>query len=280
MAACESVPNSDTMEQFGLDGGGFLAYEYTGASASGVPIVFLNGILMNLRMWNAQVEAFSGSHPCLLHDFRGQLNSSKHLPTPMRLHTHVEDTLALLDYLHIGRCHIIGTSYGGEVGLLLAKTAPERIASLSVIASVSYSDELLQRQVKLWKDLAGLDAGLLYDAVLSASYSGGFLDRHGAFLQTRRDSFQALPEGFLRAFESLCDAFLAFELPAAELASIDIPTLVVSAALDILKPPRYSEHIAACMPNARHRSVEGAGHAVVVEQPTALRRILRAFIEK
>ena len=275
-----SAPNSETMEQFELDDGGFLAYEYTGASASGVPIVFLNGILMNLRMWNAQVEAFHGAHPCLLHDFRGQLNSSKHLPTPLRLHTHAEDTLALLDYLNIDRCHIIGTSYGGEVGLLLAKAAPERVASLSVIASVSYSDALLQRQVRLWKDLAGVDAGLLYDAVLSASYSGGFLDRHGAFLQTRRDSFQALPEDFLRAFQHLCDAFLAFELPAEELASIDVPTLVVSAALDILKPPRYSEYIAAYMPNARHRSVEGAGHAVVVEQPKALRRILRAFIEK
>lgn len=268
------------MERFELDGGGFLAYEYTAASASGIPIVFLNGILMNLRMWNAQVEAFSDSHPCLLHDFRGQLNSSKALRVPLHLRTHVDDTLALLNHLQIERCHIVGTSYGGEVGLLLAKAAPERIASLSVIASVSYSDELLQRQVKLWKDLAGVDAGLLYDTVLSTSYSGRFLERHGAFLQTRRDSFQALPEDFLRAFQRLCDAFLAFELPAEELASIDVPTLVVSAALDILKPPSYGEHIAACMPNARYRCLEGAGHAVVVEQPKALRRILRAFIEK
>lgn len=268
------------MEKLSLDGGeGFLAYDYI-ASAGNTPILFLNGILMNLRMWNAQVEAFASQNPCLLHDFRGQLNSSKDLPEHLRLQLHVKDTLALLDHLEIDRCHVVGTSYGGEVGLLLAKTAPDRVRSLTVIASVSYSDALLKRQVKLWRDLREVDAGLLYDAVLAASYSGSFLERHGAFLQTRRASFQALPAAFMQAFGHLCDAFLAFELSAEELADLAMPALVVAAEQDLLKPPRYSKHIAACLPNAAYTCLPGAGHAVVVEQPKALNRTLQAFIEK
>jgi len=256
-----------------------LGYELNGPQ-DGYPLVFLNGILMNLRSWSAQVSHFSKEFRCLTHDFCGQLYSSKNVPEQLKLEMHAEDVLSLLDELQIERCHLVGTSYGGEVGLLFAKAYPERVRSLSVIASVSYSGALLRRQVALWKKLAMADKGLLYDAVVSTSYSNRFLERHGNFLDMRRANFKELPADFFQAFRRLCEAFLQFQLPAEELAQITCPCLVVGASLDILKPPYYSQYIATHLPDAALELIDKAGHAVVVEKPKAVNALLRRFIEK
>ncbi len=267
------------MEKLELHDGGYLQYEWD-TGGGGLPVVFLNGILMNLRSWNGQRPVLSEARPCLLHDFRGQLYSSKELPEAHRLEGHVSDTKALLDHLGIRRCHLVGTSYGGEVALLFAKAYPEQVQSLSVIASVSYSDGLLQRQVRLWDKLSRVDAGLLYDAVVSTSYSAAFLERHGNFLDMRRQDFEQLPAAFFTGFQKLCAAFLAFQLSDEALAQISAPALIIAAEHDILKPPHYSERMAEAMPHSEYVCLKGAGHAVVIEQPKTINPILRGFIEK
>lgn len=267
------------MHKHTLPDGCQLAYEWEGPE-TGEPIVFLNGILMNLRAWKAQISPLRGRYRCLTHDFRGQLNSDKHFPGPATLAQHVEDLRHLLDALMVPQAQLVGTSYGGEVALLFAHRYPERVRSLCLIASVSYSDALLKRQVRLWRDLAGLSPELLYDAVATCSYSPAFLERHGSFLQSRRAAFAGLPEDFFLAFQQLCEAFLDFELQEAALAALNRPALIIAAGADLLKPPRYSLAMAAHLPNAQYEAIPHAGHAVVIEQPKAINHLFLPFVEK
>ena len=269
--------NTNPAQSITLPGGCQLAYRMTGASG-GTPVVFLNGILMNLASWKEQVRVFSKKHPCLVHDFRGQLDSDKVFDGPASMEQHVNDLLFLLDELNIQTCHVIGTSYGGEVALLFAKKHPERVQSLSVIASVSYSDLLLKKQVQLWYDLAGTSPGLLHDSVATLAYSAEFMEQYPAILNDRKKRFAELPPSFFHGFRQLCEAFLSFEISNEELRQVRCPALIVAAAEDILKPPRYSRVIAAHLPDATYHEVPGAGHAVVVEQPRIVNRLLRNFI--
>lgn len=267
------------MNNLTLPDGTDLVYEWR-PGGEGVPLVFLNGILMNLRSWKGQSSPLSKEYPCLLHDFRGQLYSSKVFPEDWSMEGHVTDLLALLDTLEIEQCHLIGTSYGGEVGLLFAQAAPERVKSLSVIASVPWSDALLKRQVQLWRDLAGVDRGLLYEAVATCSYSGAFLDRTGTFFDSRREAFAQLPDDFFTGFERLCDAFLTFGMSPEALASIHCPVLLMAAEEDVLKTPAYSRAMQQHIPKAQYQEIPKAGHAVVIEQPKVVARYLRDFVEK
>jgi pimeloyl-ACP methyl ester carboxylesterase len=45
---------------------------------------------------------------------------------------YVADVLALLDALHLGAVHVLGTSLGGLIGLSLARVAPDRLRSLAL----------------------------------------------------------------------------------------------------------------------------------------------------
>lgn len=254
-----------------------LAYKEEGQGES---LVFLNGILMAMASWKVQLDYFQPHYHCLLHDFRGQLNSGKVFPKNADLSIHIEDLLALLDDRGIDKCHLVGTSYGGEVALLFAQRYPERVRSLCIIASVTYSDALLQRQVQLWRDLAGVDPGLLYDAVATLAYSGTFLEQNGEALAQRRAAFGKLPADFFRGFEQLCDAFLQLDIPPAELVTIPHPTLVIAAGQDILKTPSYSEHMTQHLPNARLEVIPQAGHAVVVEEPAQINRLVHRFLQQ
>ncbi len=253
-----------------------IAYEEEG---KGMPIVFLNGILMSIASWQPQRDYFSKTHRCILHDFQGQLLSSKGLPRP-DMQLHAEGLKALLDALEVERCHLVGTSYGGEVALLFAHAYPERVRSMSIIASVSYSDELLKKQVTLWRDLAGVSAGLLYDALASFSYCADFFLKNPEYIESRRQKFLELPEDFFPSFQQLCDAFLAFEFGPDKLQQIQCPTQLIAAEEDILKLPRYSEYMALHIPGARLKTIKGAGHAVVMEQPERINRVVSSFIEK
>lgn len=261
-----------------LPDGAELGYCLYGAKRSGLPVVLLNGILMNYKSWGAQATAISTRNPVLSYDLRGQLHSTWEAGGPT-LESHAEDLCHLLRELGIERCHLAGTSFGGEVGLAFAHRYPSMAASLTMIASVSYSDALLKRQVGLWQALAG-QPELLFDTVATTAYSASYLHAQHHLLARRKQAFAQLPPPFFQAFESLCEQFCAFHFPDTALSGIDCPALIVSAGADILKPPRYSRHIARYIPGALYREIAGAGHAVVVEQPQAITQLICAFVER
>ena len=253
-----------------------LAYQFKG-NKNGTPIVFLNGVLMNMSSWQNQLTAFTDAC-CLLHDFRGQLRSDKAFPKAINMHQHVEDLHFLLSRLGLKSFHIIATSYGGEVALLFALKHPEMVKSLSIITSVSYSDVLLKRHIKLWKELASLSPALLYDSVVALCYSAAFIEQNETHLEERKHLFPQLPNSFFAGFQLLCKCFLNLNIPSSDLKKISPPTQIIAAENDLLKPPHYSREIARHLPNGIYKEIKGAGHAVVVEAPEKVNELLKEFM--
>jgi pimeloyl-ACP methyl ester carboxylesterase len=65
---------------------------------------------------------------------------------------------------------------------------------------------------------------------------------------------------------------------SADLATIDVPTLVIVGEHDVLTPPEESQRIADGVPGARLVSIDQAGHMSNIENPEAFNEALLAFV--
>jgi 3-oxoadipate enol-lactonase len=192
---------------------------------------------------------------------------------------HADDLRMLLDHLEIERCHLIGTSYGGEVVLIFASAWPERVKSLSVISSVSEVGPELDRAVAGWSETALESPEKLYRVALPANFSPGFIAANPEVVALGEERLRACPPDFFAAFAQLIDAFRRLDI-TAELARIQCPTLVLVGRQDALKPPGYSRLIAERIPDSELLLVPDAGHAVILEKPHEINSALLGFLEK
>jgi 3-oxoadipate enol-lactonase len=247
-----------------------LTYEIAG---EGEPLVLLNGIMMTVRSWASQTQALSARYRCVLHDFRGQLRNP--VPGPFAMSEHVDDLAELLDRLEIGSAHIVGTSYGGEVGMMFALAHPERVRSLSAIACASHVEPPLAEAVTLWRDVAREAPEKLYEISAPYNYAPSVLTLD--FVEQGKERLRRCPPDFFTNLADLCDAFLALDI-TDRLDEIHCPTLVICGERDALKPISYSRTIASGIAGAKLHVIEGAGHAVALERPDAVNALLIRFL--
>lgn len=256
-----------------------LYYEWTPGDPKRT-VVFLNGVMTTTSSWGLYTRDWlEDGWGVLLHDFRGQLMSDKP-PGPYSFERHVEDLRTLLDGLNIGGVHLIGTSYGGEVGLYAAVRHPERVRSLAVIDSASELDALLETFVRSWVMLACQQtARQFYWAAIPSLYSTAFIEGNRELLEERLEDFAALPEEYFAGQRTLYEAFLGLNL-TGQLTSIRCPTLVICGEEDLLKPPRFSRLIAERVPDCELVLLPGCGHAAFLEQPETIRSLLYGFVRR
>lgn len=236
------------------------------------PIILLNGIAMSISHWKPMIAELPAGTPCVCHDFRGQTLSDKPAG-PYSLEMHADDLAALLDGLGIARGHIVGTSYGSEVAMEFAIKFPERCASLMVIDGVSELDAVLEGAAISWMESAKVDPRVFYKTMQPWTYSSAFISANREMLKAREDGVAALSKAWFNGFIELCKAFLCIDI-TPRLKRIKCPTTVIVGENDILKPRRFSEIIAQNIHGATMQIIPGAGHAVVIEQPSKIAEAL------
>ncbi|HSP36090.1 MAG TPA: alpha/beta fold hydrolase [Thermoanaerobaculia bacterium] len=243
---------------------------------AGEPFVLLNGIMMTTASWALQLPALVPHFRCILHDFKGQLRSPSDEPS-WTIESHADDLRDLLDGLDLDRVHVAGTSYGGEVGMIFAYMYPERVKSLTVIASTSRADDRMKRGAAGARDLALREPERLFDAVAPSFYSPEFIAAHPELIEQGRARLATFPRSFFEGYAKLCDAFGALDI-TKNLQGITCPALVIAAERDTLKPLACSRTIAENIGGARLEIVADAGHAVVIEKPQDVNRLVSSFL--
>jgi len=101
-----------------------------GSVAGRPPLLCIPGLTRNCRDFEPVAEAFAGDRRVIAIDLRGRGQSDyARDPASYVPLQYVADVAALLDQAGLERVVAIGTSLGGIVIMLLAMTAPERIAA-------------------------------------------------------------------------------------------------------------------------------------------------------
>jgi pimeloyl-ACP methyl ester carboxylesterase len=230
-----------------------LFYQDHGA---GPPVLVLHGGLGFLEMMGGQISALAHHHRVIAVDSRGHGRSSSG-PEPLRYETMAADMTALLDRLGIDHYDVVGWSDGGNIGLDLAMTQPERVDRVVAIGANARAD--------------GLVDDLRADLEQGPSDAGP-----PGEIRTLERFLMPDPRHFAVQAAEVREMWMTEpQWSDADLGRIQARTLLLVGEHDAVKP-EHTRAMAAAIPNARVETFKGATHGLPIEHP---RRVARRIIE-
>jgi pimeloyl-ACP methyl ester carboxylesterase len=256
---------------------------YWQKSGQGEPVVLVGGLTSTLEAWGKQTPALEARHCVIAFDNRGsgrtRTPTDDGVRTPQRF---AGDLLALLDGLHLARIHLVGASMGGLIVQEFALSYPSRLRSLTVCCStfggknaVSAAPEVARAMIEGSRPDASPQAlRAALEVLFHPDSVEGKPDAVKFYTETKR-AFPHAAEEIACRVRGIA-SFDAFDA----LAHLSVPTLVLTGSHDRLVPPENSHRLAARIPGAELRVIEGGGHVFFVEQPEATNRALLDFFAK
>lgn len=244
-----------------------LWYEDTGGS--GVPVIFLHAMTGTTECWIHQLPAFTAAgYRCIPYD-RRTWGRSRPTDGSQQPGFASDDLQGLIDHLGLDRFHLVGTAAGGIPAIDYSLTHPDRVRSLVVANTIGgvQDPEYLEVQNRLRPtEIQGLPEEL---RELGPSYRGTDPEGAARWLEIFENS---RPNGAVPAQP------LREPITYARLATMRVPTLVLSGNADILSPPVLMRMLAAAIPTSRFESLPDAGHAGFWERPAVWNGMVLEFI--
>ena len=106
---------------------------------TGKPLVLVHGYPLDHTIWNEVVPFLESDFDIILPDLRG-FGASYLVEGQYKITDMAADIAGLLDQLDIEKAVIAGHSMGGYISLAFARTYPERVAGLGLVASQALAD--------------------------------------------------------------------------------------------------------------------------------------------
>jgi 3-oxoadipate enol-lactonase len=266
-------PDCNESMRLRRDDGGWLHYATGGG---GAPVVFIHGFGLDAGMWDPQWRAFAQRHRVIRYDMRGYGSSS----LPVGAYSHVDDLLALIDFLGAAPVHVVGLSLGGRVALRLAAQEPKAVRSLTLadpaLDGHTWSSDWLQRWRKMTEaakrgDLAAAKK-LWREHILFAPANAQ---------PEVADSLRAMIDRYSGWHLLYPDPGTAPARPVAEmLCSISIPTLVMVGELDLPDFQAIAQRLGKQLPEAELRTIAGVGHMSNMEAPQVFNELALGFLQR
>ena len=228
--------------------------------------------------WRPQLATQTRRFQAVLYDHRGTGRSAREpLPSPYTVTHLAEDLRLVLDGLGIEAAHIVGHAAGGIAGLELARLAPGRLRSLTIVNGWAVADPHFRRCLEIRRDIyrAGGAAAYLKAQPLFL-YPAAWISETLADLDAQAAHHAVDFQSEATLFARMA-AVESFDIRAA-LPVIQVPTLLVSSLDDMLVPSRASRTLAAGLPNASLVEMPWGGHAVNITQSDPFNEQLLSFL--
>ena len=218
-----------------------LYYEIEG---DGEPVVLIPGFACGRWIWSRQVSDLSRKFRVITFDPRGICASDKP-EGPQSINLLADDLAHLLQALGMAGAHIVGVSFGGFVAQEFALTYPSMTRKL-VLCCTSF----------------GGPNHVMAEPETIRTFAEG-LNR------------EEVPEHiYLSQFEAAVN--FNVESRVGEIAS---PTLVVSGDADVIVPVQNSRNLAARIPGATLRIIEGGSHTFFIERAEEFNQLVTEFLK-
>lgn len=232
------------------------------------PIVFLHGFAGDGLGWANVQLALARRRRSLAFDLPGH---GRALAWPEVGHAGLaaKAVTASLDALDLPRVHLVGHSMGGAVASLIALRAPERIASLTLVAPGGFGPEIAHRTLRAFA-AARREAEI--EPLLDQFF--GF-DRPPPRRMAAQIALARDEPGRCEALAVVADAILdgtrQKTVDRAALGDLPVPVKVIWGLQDRILPCRQADGLAGTI--AVHR-FEGVGHMPHLEAHQAVARLI------
>jgi pimeloyl-ACP methyl ester carboxylesterase len=234
--------------------------------------VLIHPGLWDLRIWDAQFEAFAEHHRVVRYDLRGYGRSDR----PTGPYSDVRDLRSLLSELAIERCALVGCSSGGQLAIDLALADPSSIdavvlVSTNVTGYVWVDPDLDDRFEAIEAAVVAGDAGRAIDAQLALWAP---LDPEGETSERIR-SIASDNAHVLRIPHTMVEP----REPAVDrLEDLDAAALVIVGESDVREIHAIADLVAERVPGVLRRAIHDADHLVMVRQPDVFNRVVLDFL--
>lgn len=105
----------------------------------GEPLILLHGNNESMASFREQLVSLSEKFNVIAIDTRGQGNSIDFSKSPYTYELFAKDVIAVMDNIGIKQANVLGWSDGGNTGLVLAYTYPDRIKKLAIFGANLFS---------------------------------------------------------------------------------------------------------------------------------------------
>ena len=253
----------------------------------GTPVVFVHGSAGDWRIWDNQRLAVSAKYRFIAYSRRYHApNATAGDGSDYSLAVHVADLAAFLRALDAGPVHLVGSSYGAQVAVVLTVSHPELVRTLTV-GEPGFGNLISDTPEG---KAAAADFGRSFSGVREAVKSGDNVRAAERMVDAavgEPGAAQRLPES--QRVVMLANAkTVAFQMNAppraavtcTQLGAIAVPVLVFSGD----RSPRFllmaNDAMARCLPDVERVVVPNSSHLVHSMNPKAYNDALLAFLAR
>ena len=260
-----------------------------GVAPKGPPVLLLHGLLVTSHSFTRLIPELAGDHRVLAPDLPGCGDSDRPPPvlcadySPRWLAAAVQE---LLDRLGLAQVDLVGHSWGGAIAVCLADAAPTRVRRLVLVDPTLFAMPVpLEGRLATVPRIGPYMFQNMYRRNELRRYLGRAFSSERLVDEADVDIYwdRLARSGGREAAHAMLMQLLGVDTMAGMLPrmrALTAPTLVVWGDRDGIVPREHADRVAAAIPGATLRWLEGCGHTPPEEQPEALAALLREHLDR
>ncbi len=250
---------------------------YSDTGGDGPPVLLLHAFPLNSAQWDSQVEALKDRYRLIAPDLRGFGGSdAPDDPNAYSMDTFADDANAVLGDLGLERVTLVGLSIGGYIAFAFWRRYRDKVNALVLADTKAEADppEGKEKRRKQQEQVRSEGTAGLIEALTGALISETTRTSKPDVVDRVRKLMDNPPAGFIGALEAMKDR----PDSSGDLASIDVPTLVVVGEADGVTPPEAARSLHERIGGSRLVVIPEVGHLSNIESPEAFTSALSEFL--
>ena len=230
------------------------------------PLLLISGVSGGTWTWEENIEAWSPHFRGIVFDNIGAGQSSK--PNrPYTIEEMADHAARVLDAAGVKQAGVLGLSMGGMIAQELVLRHPNRVHRLALGCTHCGGSNRIPPHpnvIQRFADNKDLSPEEIIDKNLELLVTPQFLRSGSAALLRYKERQLKAPFQPDYALKRQLDAIAGFDA-CERIGSIQVPTLILTAELDMLVPPENGGLLSRHIPNAVEKSFANAGHLIYLE---------------
>jgi 3-oxoadipate enol-lactonase len=239
---------------------------------AGPDLVILHSLLAERSAFDRVAPALSKKRRVWLVNLPGYGASR---PGGTSVEDYADRIAALVRNLKLEKADVLGNGFGGFIAVALAARHGALVRRLIAAPALAAFPEPAKQPLRgLAERVAKEGMSGALEVAIRRMFPERFSAANPSVVEERK---QALMKADPACFRSACLALAALDLSPV-LKNIKNQTLVMAGSEDATTPPALARELAAKIPNAKFRELQGCGHCPQIENPALFVQVVEEFL--